>query len=988
LGPRTRAAAIAGVALAIAPPAFALDPDKGLSECTVQAWHVRDGLPGGWVRGLAQTPDGYLWIATVGGLARLDGAAVETVPADGPLSRLADIIGIGLARDGTLWVLPSFGEPVCRRGRNLAACSSDRLAAAGYPRPYVVTEAPDPAGAVWLAAREGIFRQGGGKLTLVHPPAALPFGRPNDLHADARGRLWVAAAEGLFLQDGARFQLHAGAAGPLTASAHSFFESPRGHLWVATAGALVRIDVATGATTALPAPFSRPTQLIEDRDGNVWIGTLEGLVRFREGRFDHFTTRDGLPEDHVVAVFEDREGSLWVGTRSSGLAQFTDRTLGTRAGPPSLRHWRVDSVAEDAEGALWVGSARGLHRWRGGEERTYQVADGLPGNNVTAILPAGETLWVGTDRGLARLREGRFDRPGAFDSAISALFIDGRGTLWVGSDEGLGRLRGDRVELVPPQGGFDPGPVRGIQEDPGGTIWVVTGGGLARVEGEGLVRARTPSNLNLRVARAIHRDPSGTLWIGTARGGVVRVKDGELRGFADREGVAFEQLYQILTDDQGFLWIGSGRGILRLDRAALDQVARGERQRVDPVWFDADDNRRDVSATRPRQPGAWKTRDGRLWFATDQGLVTIDPRRVRLNAVPPPVWIERVEVDGRPASRQDPHRFPAGAGTLEIHFAAVTLLEPKKVAHRYRLEGFDRRWVDAGTRRVAYYTNLSPGHYRFRVQARNADGIWNEEGASVALELAPHFYQTVWFYGLCLVAVAGLVLSAHRTRLARVRAQYQAVLAERARLARELHDSLLQGMSAVALQIYGLRKRLGPSAPPRAPETIARDLEVIEEVVTANLEETRRYVWDLRERAQGDDDLDSALARLVRRLSADRPEECRATVEGKPVPLPEGIRSELVRIAQEAVTNALRHANARHIEVRTCYEGGGVVLSVSDDGRGFQPEDAPGARSGHFGMVGMRERAARLGRFEVDSRPGQGTTVTVTVSAETASRDV
>jgi signal transduction histidine kinase/ligand-binding sensor domain-containing protein len=942
-------------------------------------WRVRDGLPSAWIRSVAQTPDGYLWIATAGGLGRHDGAGVSTIPTDGALLRLGDLIDLGVGRDGTLWLLPSFGEPACRRGRTLGGCFRGRLSPAGMPRPYLFEEAP--SGAIWLASREGLSRFADGRLALVYPAAGLPFQRPNAIHVDRRQRLWVAAPNGLFVEENGTFRPHRGPSGPA-----AFHERPGGPLWVASGRALVRIDLDSGATTTHEHEFpaARPTRMIEDRDGNLWIGSYGGLVRFRDGRFDTFTTRDGLPDDDVTVLFEDREASLWVGTRSGGLTQFTDRTLDTRSGPPGLRGARVESVAEDASGALWFGSHGGLTRWRQGVEHTFRTADGLPSDYVTAVLPAADgQLWVGTDRGLVRHHQGQFQPVGS--GVVSSLFLDRAGTLWVGTEDGLGRLQGGRVQAVRNQADFDPGVVRGIQQDGQGRIWAAAAGGLARMDGDTLTKVARMEGAYLRHARALHVDPAGTLWIGTARSGLVRLQGGRAQTYDASVGINFDQLYQMLTDDLGFLWIGTSRGILRADKAVLEQVARGQQQRVDPIWFDTDDTRRDVSATRARQPGAWKTRDGRLWFATDQGVVTIDPRRLRLNTVPPPVWIEDFEVDGRVARRDDPHRFPPGAGTVEFHFAGVTLLESRKVAHRYRLDGFDQRWVDAGTRRAAYYTNLPPGNYRFRVQARNADGVWNDGGDSVELVLAPHLYQTVWFYGLVILAIAAIVLSAHRAHVGRVRAEYRAVLAERARVARELHDSLLQGMSAVAMQIYGLRKRLVRSAPPRPPETIARDLEGIEEVVAAGLEETRRFVWNLRDPSERP--LPAAVRHLVDRLTATSSVEVRVEVEGKPAPLPAGVETELLRIAQEALANALKHAEARHIEVRLCYEGGGVKLSVSDDGRGFEPDQAPGAGAGHFGLVGLRERAARLGPLTISSRPGEGTRVEVTVSAETASRD-
>jgi ligand-binding sensor domain-containing protein/signal transduction histidine kinase len=986
LGART---ALIATILALGQPALALDPGKSLAESTVRIWRVRDGLPGAWVRALAQTPDGYLWIATAAGLGRLDGATVATVPAEGALTRLGDIIDLGGARDGTLWIMPSIGEPVCRHGRALEGCfTSGRLSASATGRPYTVQE--DAAGTVWLAGKDGLFRSSGGQVTLVHRAAGLPFGRPNAVHADARGRLWVAAPTGLYAEEQGTFHLLAGPEGPLSMPVQSLFESGDGHLWAAAAGALIRVHVPSGAATIFPQgrPATRGGPVLEDRDGNVWIGGPRGLSRFRDGKFADFTTADGLPDDEVTALFEDREGSLWVGTRAGGLAQFTDRTLDTRAGPPALRGERIETVAEDAGGTLWVGSHAGLSRWRAGQERRFGVADGLPSNTVNAVLPAPDgSLWVATDRGLVRLRGERIEALVAVDSAVSALFLDRAGTLWAGTEDGAVKIAGDRAQPVPTQSDFEPGPIRSIVEDDRGVLWFASSGGLARLENGALARVRNLGGVNVRHVRALHRDGAGTLWMGTSHSGLVRLRDGKPRAFSEAEGLDADQLYQMLSDDRDFLWVGCSRGIMRLDKQALDEVARGTRRRVDPISFDTADTRRDISATRARQPGAWKTRDGRLWFATDQGIVTIDPKRVRLDTVPPGVWIEELVVDGRTVAREGAHRFPPGAGTLEVHFAGVALLEPHKVAHRYRLDGFDRQWVDAGTRRAAYYTNLAPGDYRFRVQARNADGVWNEAGDSVELHLAPHYYQTAWFYAGAALALLATVLLAHRARLRRVRAEYQVVLAERARLARELHDSLLQGMSAVSMQIYGLRKRLGPSSPPRPPRVIARELEAIEEVVTAGLEETRRFVWNLRERT-ADEDLPTTLGKLLARLTEHATPEHRLTVEGTPAPLPSAVETELLRITQEAVTNALKHAEARHIEVRLCYEESGVTLTVSDDGRGFEPEGAQGALTGHFGLTGMRERAARLGRLQLTSRPGHGTTVAVTVSAEMTRGDV
>jgi signal transduction histidine kinase len=401
------------------------------------------------------------------------------------------------------------------------------------------------------------------------------------------------------------------------------------------------------------------------------------------------------------------------------------------------------------------------------------------------------------------------------------------------------------------------------------------------------------------------------------------------------------------------------------------------------------DQRREVRVTRTRQPGVWKNRAGRLRFASSRGVVSIDPRRVPMNTLPPPVRIERALVDGRPARRGEANRFPPGSGAMEFHFAAITLLDPRRAQHRYRLEGFDRDWVDAGTRRAAYYTNLGPGNYRFRVQGSNADGVWNDTGDALELALAPHFYQTVWFWGLAAAAALGLALSLHRSRVARLRAFYAATLAERARVARELHDSLLQGMAAALMHLRGVRKRFAADKAAAPAETVARELKEIEQLVSDNIEETRQFVWDLRDASQtakgngAPDDaghLAPALTELTSKLVPPGSLEARVVVEGDPLPLPRHVQHELLRIAHEAMVNAVQHGQARHLETRLRFDRSALSLSVRDDGRGFDPHGVAEAKPGHFGLQGMRERAARLGQFAIESATGQGTTITINVA--------
>jgi signal transduction histidine kinase len=381
-----------------------------------------------------------------------------------------------------------------------------------------------------------------------------------------------------------------------------------------------------------------------------------------------------------------------------------------------------------------------------------------------------------------------------------------------------------------------------------------------------------------------------------------------------------------------------------------------------------------VVASQLKQPSAWKAEDGRLWFVTRQGAVVIDPRKVRTNTTPPQVAIESVIADGQlVVTGVGERQFGSGVRTLEIHYAARTLLEPSKVRYRYRLEGLDPRWVEMGDRRVVTFANLGAGSYRFRVQACNADRVWYDRAANYSFIIAPPLYRRPWFYLLCGLVLVPLSVLVHRARMARLHAQYVVMFAERSRMARELHDTLLQGMSAVAMQLNTIRARLSD-----APDGPRRELELVQDTVTRCLEETRRVVWNLRERGASGGDLGAAIGRFARRISQGSSATCEVHVEGSPTHLPHAVEDQLFRIAQEALTNAIKHAKAKRIAVTLNYQVERVSLTISDDGQGFDPSAS--TPPDHFGLVGLRERAAAIdATLDIRSTPGTGTTVEVGV---------
>jgi signal transduction histidine kinase len=533
----------------------------------------------------------------------------------------------------------------------------------------------------------------------------------------------------------------------------------------------------------------------------------------------------------------------------------------------------------------------------------------------------------------------------------------------------VGRYDG-AMTLFRPEQGIPPGQLRALGQDGQGTIWVSAVGGLVRVDRDRFTVP--PVARTIGGVRAMLTAHDGSFWMTTVALGLVRIKDGEMFRFDAQTGLDPARLSQILEDDGENLWIGAHTKILRISRASLDAVADGRRATVDTLAFESTDHRAGIIAERVRQPSALKARDGRLWYVTDEGPVVIDPRRVRPNPIAPSVDIEALTVDGRTA--EDGARMPAGPGRLVVQYGAVTLLQPARVRYRHRLEGVDAGWVEDGATRAATYLGVRPGRYRFLVQACNADGLWNERGAALSFVMGAPFYRAPWFFGACGAVLLGLIAAAHRLRMARLRAEYVLLFAERNRMARELHDTLLQGMSAASLHLTGMRAEARA-----APEALQKDLALIQDTISRTLQESRNAVWGLRERGLGrPGDFGFSLERLAKRLCAEQKVTCEFALEGTPGILSHSVEDELHRIGQEAIANALKHARPGVVRVRLCYHAEDVTLTIADDGAGFDPTTS--APEGHFGLAGMRERAARIGAtLEIRAGEPRGTVVEVKV---------
>jgi ligand-binding sensor domain-containing protein/signal transduction histidine kinase len=987
--PHLRWGARVAAAVLIAAPALALDPGRPLGSYSLDAWSVDRGLPESAVFALVQTRDGYLWVGTTEGLARFDGLRFTVFDkANTPAIRHNQIQALFEDRAGALWIGTYGGGLVRLKDGRFDAFTTRE----GLPGDTVRSLAQSADGALWIGThgaglgrlRDGVFR------TLTRRDG-LAGDLVRAVRASRDGVVWVGTNHGLNRLRGDTVETLTTATGLLHENVTSLFEDARGRMWIGTSGGLNVYEDGRlrGYTTRDGLSADRVFAIQEDPDGDLWVGTEGGgLNRFRGGRFEALRARDGLGSDVVRALLQDGEGSLWIGTYGGGLARLRDGFV-VHTTQDGLPDDQVRAVLEDRRGAIWAATAGGLGRWQDGRWRIYSREAGLADDTVLSLHEdrAG-VLWVGTrDGGLHRFQDGRFrvftTAQGLPNNTVMAI-ADGRdGALWVGTEGGAARFAEGRFAVYGTAQGLSFPEVRAIHEDRRGDLWIGTfGGGLNRLR-DGRFRVWTRrEGLSNDSIYSLHEDQDGALWVSTLGDGLNLIRDEQVTVFRVKDGLFHDMIFRVLEDDRGQLWMSSTRGIFRVDRRQLLEQAAGRRARVTSVSYGVADGMRTSECTGGPQPAGWRARDGRLWFPTRKGLVVIDPAHVRASTRPPPVVVEQVRADGKELRGGAALEAPPGRGELEFQYTGISFVGAENTRFRYKLEGFDTDWVDAGTRRVAHFTNLAPGPYRFRVKAQNKDGVWNEAGAAVDVRLSPHFYQTRWFLGCGVLAALAIAVGVplavarglHRVRVSQMHARFGAVLAERNRMARELHDTLEQGFMGVGLQLEAALTRLAPrEAPARTHVDTARQL------LRHSQAEMRRSIRDLRSTTLDGVDLATALSRAAAQISAGTLVRIVVHIQGTARPLPDDVEQNLFRIGQEAVTNAIKHAQAHEVHVDLSFATDGVELTVRDDGRGFDAESSAVA-AGHFGVLGMRERAEQVGgHLRLSSGPDRGTEVAVAV---------
>jgi signal transduction histidine kinase/streptogramin lyase len=741
-------------------------------------------------------------------------------------------------------------------------------------------------------------------------------------------------------------------------------------------------------------PGSRIQALFADREGSLWIGTNSGLARWTSGKIQLLPLTDPLARASILSLMEDREGDLWVGTETGGLHILRDQRFHAVGAPEGLTSDAATTVVEDVAGKLWVGtSGGGLNAVRpAGVEpdtaRIYSVRDVLLSDVILSLAaaPNGD-LWVGTPDGLNRIRGSAVDSftsaDGLPDDFIRSLLADKDGSLWIGTRRGLTHMTfrnnamgplhlGVRMETFTQADGLGSDLVGAMARDRNGDLWVATFAGLSRLHGGAIANYTTANGLSSNVITALLLRGNGTLLIGTQDHGW-NLWDGSRFSASAHDELDKTTIHAILDDGDGHLWFATDSGIARCDSSG---TAAGTMEAGCTHWveFGTADGLRSRETATNSHPSAARTHDGHLWFATPKGVVEVDPAHFPINTVPPPVALERFAVDDVSEALHatgSPMRIPAGHVHFEFDYAGLSFIAPQKVRYRYKLEGFDKDWTEAGARRTAYYTTIPPGRYTFRVQAANNDGLWSTEGAALTFELRPRFYQTLWFYALLLLAAAALIAIALRRRLRHAEREFNAVLGERSRIAREIHDTLAQGYVGVSVQLEVLSQLLRLNK----TEAAAKHLDLTREIVRDGLAEARQSIWALRTQDAAETTLPVTLRRQAE-AAGGHGLQASFSIFGAYRPLPPGTEREILRIAQEAIQNVKKHSGAKHLTVQMEYGPTGIALEIRDDGRGFAQGKKIDSPAGHYGVTGMRERAAAIGgKLEITSEPGAGTTV-------------
>jgi signal transduction histidine kinase/ligand-binding sensor domain-containing protein len=1002
-----------------------------------EAWTMERGLPDSSVTAIAQTPDGYLWIGTYNGLARFDGINFVTFdPENTPALARARIRQLYLDHQGALWI-NTFDGSLTRlqdgkfsrewtakvqndRDNPMVVSSSNSIAFVLDRGDVFKKNLAAPAGAGWeqlavpnhnlLTTEFGDgqclawFNGAATRTWTIHlwQMEADHF-QPMTNVADLQGqrvrhiapidskRFWVGTDAELALWNGSRFLN----AAPTNGGAQDDFKficpASDGGVWAIVNDGLRKL--VNGAWTCAPPELRQVFGnlgnrfgMIADRQGGVWIySSNQGVIHASaNGEVWRLKTEGDSADDRATCLFRDREGSLWAGFELAGLVRiregrFQQPALGKENAARSVR-----SVCTDAAGNVWIATiGGGLVRWNPSGPTNFIFPGGVDVNWVVSCCPDDRgRLWASAGgEKLYVCENGKFQIVTPPVPNVKAILAARSGTIWAGTRNGLFVSDGTMSNSFHQVADVGSQMIRAMAEDSAGNIWCGGDDGTLYRIGVNTTEAfRFNGGSQVYAIWSLFPDADGTIWIGTFRGGLLRFKDGGFTRFTRQQGLPDDVISQILADDEGNLWLGSHQGIFRVARSELSAVAEEKSDTVKGIVFGRADGLPTLECSGGYQPGAWRAADGRLWFATLKGAVSVQPREVQPNLLPPPVLIQDVLADGKSleidSGKNTALKLPPGKGQMEFHFAALSFISPERIRYRYQLVGEDSTWVEAGDRRFAHYSSLPPGNYSFKVTACNADGAWNQDDSVFAFKILPHFYETFWFHLLIAASAAGLIFAIARQRFkVKLRRQTEqlerrnAIERERARIAKDMHDDL--GSSLTHIAVLGDLARLDKDngRVEKMSATARQAVKSLDEIVWAvnprndKLEDLVDYIGGHAVEYLGDAGI---------RCWLDAP-NLMAREE-----FPSNIRYNIFLTVKEALQNIVKHSQATEVWLRIQITRDKLTIVIRDNGCGFEvaPDDT------HVdGLRNMRQRMNDIGgACRIQGRTGSGTEVILEIS--------
>lgn len=963
-----------------------VEAQDGALRYELRIWQADDGLPQNSVNAIAQTPDGYLWVGTREGLVRFDGVRFAALddPAVSHL-REAPINVLTVCRDGTLWIA-SENNGVTRLSDGKF---THFLKTNGLPDNQIQCMLETSDGSLWLGGVAGLVRYREGKFERLLDNGMLTNNSVKALCEDRNEILRVATVTGLASVDlkgnVSRDNFGIG-------SVPGIFKAARvdreGRLWLGATDGLICLENNKRISYSENLSWLERiiTTIYEDRFGQLWVGNYEGLSRrVNANVLPWWVGRNGI-SDLVNVVYEDREGNLWVGGRD-GLYRLSPARFVTLTRQDGLNVNNVMSVLEDQSGTMWFGTwFGGVNSFKDGVFGSITTKNGLNYDTVLALHEARDGgLWVGMESRLGIESLGVVNHihqpdannhPPSFrnisNTVVRAFYEETDGTLWVGTANGLHRVRGKEYVTFTTAEGLAGNDVTVVMKDRQERLWFGTDGGLSQWTKNGFTNFTTANGLSHHYVNALYEDAGGDLWIGTRGGGLNRLRAGKFSHYSTRHGLFNDEVYEILEDDLGYLWMSCRRGLFRVSRQQFDAFDQGRIQRVNCTVFGRKDGLNTAQFNGVSKPAGWKSRDGRLWFASIGGVVAVEPR-IRVNDLAPPLSIEEVVVDQRPLwqnriTRRKPALvgIPAGSGRVEIRYTALSLQAAEKNRFKYRLEGVDKDWIDAEGQRAATYNNVTPGRYRFQLMGSNNDGVWNEDPVTLMLRFEPHFWQTWWFRMLIVLTPVGIAVAIYRARVARLRELENL----RMRIAADLHDDVGSRLTKVAM-VTELAEREASSG-----ESAKAHIQNIRRTVRDITRAMDEIVWTINPRNDTLDHLANYIFHYAQEYFQDTGVRCRMDL---PAVLPEQrlpteVRHNLFMAVKEALNNILKHAAATEVRIGLSLENEILKITISDNGHGMEAGkgDPTGA-----GITNMRERLDKIGgQFNWQSEPGN-TTITL-----------